>query len=114
MDLLTALKFKDKHICQSPATEVAHFDLLSLEPSLDHFTGDLEIDIDIMKQETQTSPKKSAADGSTSSEHQQLTNALDINDAANTGHTNHYVVVLDLRDATKQAKVSTSFNCFWL
>ena len=97
MDLFTALKFDGKHICKSPPTEVTHFDLLSSEPILDNFTGELAIDINIIRDETQASPGKAPpANGATP----------DVNNGTSSEPITHYVVVLDLNDSTKQAKVS--------
>ena len=104
MDLFTALKFIGTHICKSSPTEVARFDLKSLEPSCDYFTGHVYIDIDIAEEETQASPGKPApANGEANSEQKEQTEAHGINTGTNSGHN---VVVLELSDSTKSAEVS--------
>ena len=106
MNLFTALKFDGKHICKSPATEVAHFDLLSSKPSLDNFTGELAININIIRDETQARPGKPPPANGATPEHKGVTETVNVNNGTSSEPITHYVVVLDLNDSTKQAKVS--------
>ena len=101
-----ALKFDGTHICKSPPTGIARFDLLASESSHDRFTGDLEIDVNIVKEETQASPGKPPVNGDSTSEQKGPTETVNLNNGTSSGHTTHYVVVLDLNDSTGQVRVS--------
>ena len=101
MNLYTALKFDGTHICKSPPTEVAHFDVLSSDPSRRYFSGGLEIAVNIARNETQASPGAPPGNDIPSAEEQQVGAGTSL------GQANEiYVVHLDLSESTRHGKVS--------